>query len=604
MEDRKKRLEEIRKKKAEMERLLKEENAKNPSKPLINPAQAPAKESQPQSASQPAVNPAKAIPKKATARKSFFEDPSKNSVLMGIHIKKINASLREEHFENNCQGIYPSVKSEGSQYELPKEFQLDNKEENSKVSDKKQNISNVARRASIKQINPVSKFNIKKDIEENMHNFQKVFTEEKKNQVLRMIEPKFTNFYNKQMNVIDEALFANDIFDICTTYYNEDESNLDMSKRTLANHICELGDENSEGRAVVALDWSHKQDIFLASFSDTDDFNKQSGLIQLWSLENRKDPDYVINYQTQLTSALFHPYNPKNLIAGSYTGQILMWDIKSKPVPIQKSLITGVKENSHNHPINCLAILGGEGSAKLVSISTDGVLCEWYMNDLSKPVNRFELKKPQNPEQKELKEQLQELGTLCIGYNPRLPKNVIIGSDDKDIYQISLDNKDEKNHIINCFKGNESFVFSVDLHPSIADFNHNDLFLSASGDWTAKLWSTNSPGKPLLTFDENFDYIYSAKWHPVNPSIFVTVDGTGSVDFWDLNKDKDMPYYRYNLRKPLNKAAWSVDGRKLAVGDCNGRINVFASEKEVYNVKKENIEKFDRFIYSLKENIN
>ena len=129
---------------------------------------------------------------------------------------------------------------------------------------------------------------------------------------------------------MNQALSANDIFDICNTYYNEEEANITVSKKTLATHLYDLGDDQSLGRIVTALDWSPNQnDLFLASFSGTEDFTQQSGLIQLWSLTNRKVPDYVINYQTEITSAIFYKDNPNIVIGGSMTGQIILWDIKS-----------------------------------------------------------------------------------------------------------------------------------------------------------------------------------------------------------------------------------------------------------------------------------
>jgi dynein intermediate chain len=83
----------------------------------------------------------------------------------------------------------------------------------------------------------------------------------------------------------------------------------------------------------------------------------------------------------------------------------------------------------------------------------------------------------------------------------------------------------------------------------------------------------------------NDDYVYDAKFHPTNPSLFACVDGLGKLDFWDLNKDVEVPVFRYDVGKySLNKLAWSQDGKRLATGDINGKVSVFNVDKEVkYN---------------------
>ena len=58
--------------------------------------------------------------------------------------------------------------------------------------------------------------------------------------------------------------------------------------------------------------------------------------------------------------------------------------------------------------------------------------------------------------------------------------------------------------------------------------------------------------------------------------------GLGKLDFWDLNKDVEMPVYRYDVgKKALNKLAWSADGKRIATGDIAGKVTVFNVEKEV-----------------------
>jgi len=106
--------------------------------------------------------------------------------------------------------------------------------------------------------------------------------------------------------------------------------------------------------------------------------------------------------------------------------------------------------------------------------------------------------------------------------------------------------------------------------------------LSCSADWSVNLWSKNYSENPLFTFDNNDDYVYDAKFHPNNPSLFSCVDGMGKLDFWDLNKDLEVPVCRYDVGKnSLNKLSWSMDGKRIAVGDITGKVSVLNLDKEV-----------------------
>ena len=55
------------------------------------------------------------------------------------------------------------------------------------------------------------------------------------------------------------------------------------------------------------------------------------------------------------------------------------------------------------------------------------------------------------------------------------------------------------------------------------------------------------------------------------------------------------------MHNAINKLAWSFDGKKLAAGDINGHINIFSSEKDVINVKGEDVNKFYNSIEIIKE---
>ena len=605
MEDRKKRLEEIRKRKADLQKLVQAEatnpNPQPPAQPdpaKETPSQVSETSSSISESSTPSISTTSSF--RNPTKKKTFMDEAKNKKLLEIHIKKINETLRTEKSEHFLQGIYPDIKDEITQYVLPEEYEKEKKEEEAKKQEEKmKKTANYARRASISASKEVQKkMNLiqlgKQKIKEGMRRAAERNLFYKKN------ENQLKAYYDDHLNFFEEALGANDIYDICNSYYNEQETDVNISKKTLVTYLCDLYDEHCNGRIVTSLEWSPIQnDLFLSAFSGTEDFNQQSGLIELWSLTNRKNPDHVINYQTELTSAIFYKDNSKLIIGGSVTGQVMFWDIREKKVvPEQKSpLGIGNENNSHCYPIHCLSIVGKDNN--LISISTDGVLCEWSLSNLSMPINRYVLNPNLMFDQD--KDNLNEIGPICISASQGVDNSIILGCDENNIYNIKLEEK--RYNLIDTFGGSKGPIFCVDNHPISPDGSKGfcDLFLSCGADWTTKLWSTSQPEEPLLTFTQSKDYVYSAKWHPINPSLFATADGSGYIDLWDLNRDKELPTFRYNLKKAINKLAWSSDGKKLAAGDINGHINIFSSEKDVLNVKIEDVNHFNYNIVGIKE---
>ena len=540
----------------------------------------------------------------------FFQDPAKNYAINKIQLKKFNASLETTNFEQTLIGIYPPMTDHESQYEIPEDqAEKKRKEEERKAKEKAEleRRNSFVRKASVDETQKKTKgegtTTTNNTTEKQKDN--KIYSEEKIQLFSEKNQDILKKFLSKEKQYFEKSLIANDIFDIGETYYDEDEDS-NTSHRNVVSHKYELGDLSSQNRVVIGLEWSqHAQDLFMASFNDTNDFfSQQSGLIELWSLTNRKSPDYTINYQTVLTTSIFHPFNPKIILGGTYTGQIVMWDTKSKPIPIQKSPM-GIGGSStsktHSHPISCLAITGDNNNATIISISSDGVMCEWAASNLSRPIYRTELHK------KKLfnKIKFDEISALSLSFNQASPKTFLIGADDYNIYNIATSELENKDNVLSVYKSHLGPVFCVDSYPFNPDATnqHTDLFISCSADWTTRLWSMNHFNEPLITFDQSNDYIYSCKWHPHNPSLFATADGMGKIDFWDINKDKEVPIYTYNLKKVINKISWSHDGKKLAAGDREGKINIFASEKDVFTIKPDDFTKFDKVINGLLENV-
>lgn len=64
-----------------------------------------------------------------------------------------------------------------------------------------------------------------------------------------------------------------------------------------------------------------------------------------------------------------------------------------------------------------------------------------------------------------------------------------------------------------------------------------------------------------------------------------------------------MPMTNFELGKNvLNKIAWSADGKRIAVGDNTGKLSIMNIDKELYNSKLEDSNKFEKAMNIAKNN--
>lgn len=268
------------------------------------------------------------------------------------------------------------------------------------------------------------------------------------------------------------------------TYYDEeDTTGLDLSKRSWVSPALEFIDDNCSGRAVTSLEWSLKhQELLLAAYSKSDDFNlnQSNGLIQLWSLALRKTPEFTFTCQTEITSAIFHKFIPKLVVGATYTGQILIWDTRGKPLPVQKTPPGG---KFHSHPIYCLGVTGTTNANNIITISNDGVLCTWSMSNLSKPTKRIELKVKKRKQGEVMMESkidrnyTEDIGAICLATQENETNNIFIGADDSDIYQIYVhQSNDNIDNVVETYRKHTGPIHSLDMHPGDIHKNSNVNF--------------------------------------------------------------------------------------------------------------------------------
>mmetsp|Transcript_29389 Transcript_29389/g.30499 ORF Transcript_29389/g.30499 Transcript_29389/m.30499 type:complete len:641 (-) Transcript_29389:9-1931(-) len=596
-------------------------------------------------------------------------EDGESAQLLGVQHRtsRISNSISIVSFSDSIQGRIPETFVEEIQCnlydEINAEIEARMEEEmlNKPAKDKERNYGYLKKSQAVtktveKDINPFKSFMTggPKEEEEGKKNTN---TEDhiKSNQKLEEYKKKLLNssevidFVQTHSRYIERSLGERDLLDLLNTYEKDDEKNTfgdnedepategevkeDNKGRGkfLKDPITSMGVFHDESvvfkRAVTDLQWSNKYpEIMLAGYSKSDESNVNDphGLVLIWSLALRKKPEYQFTCQSELTKVILHPFNPKLILGATHTGQILIWDTRGKPLPIMKTPPGG---KYHSHPIYCLAVTGSSSNSNIVSISNDGILCTWSPSNLTKATKRIELKakkKKVNIDGDSTTDGMssssssmskpmitpysEEFGVICMATQENDANNLFIGTDDSEIYQISAhQGADKTENIVESYRHHTGPVMSLDMHPEdfFKNANLTHLFLSSSADWTTSLWSKNFPEGPILTFENNEDYVYQSKFHPVNPSLFGSVDGLGKFDMWDINLSYERPIYSVEMSKnALTKLDWSDDGRRVSVGDSSGKIFLYNVNKEITNSNADDALKLEKILAQAKNSSN
>ncbi|CAH7674965.1 dynein intermediate chain, cytosolic [Phakopsora pachyrhizi] len=462
---------------------------------------------------------------------------------------------------------------------------------------------------------------LEKEIKEEKRRLEKEIEEDR----LRGLEPgqlasiytdlEFNEFLESSSKIIQRAL--SDGYDYLKDYAANlgDEDGMDDREGKRVKRSCEFYDEKLlKNRSVTDLDWSTKNpELSLASYNkNLNGINEPDGIVCIWNLHLLDRPEYVFHSQSDVLSSKFSPFHPNLVIGGTYSGQILIWDIRNrKQLP---SLKTPLSASGHTHPVYSISIVGTQNSHNLLSASTDGTICSWVMDMLAQPQDMIEVTNLNH-------QRTDEMSPTCFSLPTNELNTLWFGTEEGNVYEANRFNRaGMKSGLVQnlVYKGHSGPVLGIDFHPLSGPVDFSDLFLTCGVDWTVKLWrpkdnltksdSTgtqessvvrqprlsgtaskpvsgiggNAPNAitPVYSFEEADDYIFDVKWHPAHPAVFGSVDGSGKFNLWNLNSDTEVPTVSTTINpiqpRGLNKLSWEKrEGRKVAIGSSDGRVYVY-----------------------------
>ena len=86
--------------------------------------------------------------------------------------------------------------------------------------------------------------------------------------------------------------------------------------------------------------------------------------------------------KSDVLSVTFSPFHSNLIFGGTYSGQILLWDTRSKHLPVLKTPLSAA---GHTHPVYAMQMVGTQNAHNLITSSTDGMVCSWLVDMLAQP---------------------------------------------------------------------------------------------------------------------------------------------------------------------------------------------------------------------------
>ncbi|KAL3318731.1 WD repeat-containing protein 78 [Cichlidogyrus casuarinus] len=281
-------------------------------------------------------------------------------------------------------------------------------------------------------------------------------------------------------------------------------------------HLWQFSNSHLMDRNVTCLEFNPKNpDLFAVGYGQFEFTSQKNSYACCWSMKNANFPERLYMFNTGVTCLAWSETHPNILAIGLFNGNIQFFDVRSqssKPV-----LDTINVKGRHFSTVRAMEFVNIElgtdmHSHSLVSLGHDGRVLEWDLkrsndfsgasaDDFTKEL--LKLKRTPNAITQlttDVRAKLKEfvisrlaIGT-CMRFHPEDQNLYIVGTGDGNIYKCSMSYRDQ---YLMDYKGHTLDVYQLEWSPFSSDY-----FVSASADWTIKIWHIDKPAA-LVSIQSN-----------------------------------------------------------------------------------------------------
>ncbi|KAI6190243.1 WD domain, G-beta repeat protein [Aphelenchoides bicaudatus] len=341
----------------------------------------------------------------------------------------------------------------------------------------------------------------------------------------------------------------------------------------------------------LAIDFSDSHSELLAvAVNGKPNSDGPEGIINVWNTNfGTSSPECVFHSNSSLKSMCFAKFSPKLVIGGCSSGQLCVWDLRSnRRNPVNKS---SINSRTHTQGIMRMQMVGTQHTHELVTVSLDGVVCWWSLDNLHTPIEKFNA----------LSGPKKNLPISTISFEHNDVSKFVCGGEDGTLYLGDRSEVSEEKKIYADINAHQGAITNAELHKAPGSTDFSRYCLTSSMDFTCKLWnladckkdSKKEDIKPIFSFDSKHGgYVSHIAWSPVHPSTFISSSLAGTLNLWNLNSDVEDPLAVQRAGKSIYQTAWANNGRQIAALDESGIVQLYDVHESLHNVKPTEWETF------------
>ncbi|CAG9462428.1 unnamed protein product [Pedinophyceae sp. YPF-701] len=345
--------------------------------------------------------------------------------------------------------------------------------------------------------------------------------------------------------------------------------------------------ERAKRKHVTSICWSPRYgDMFAVGYGSFDFARQGSGLICVFSYKNPSWPEVAITTESGVMSLDFHPEQCNLLAVGLYDGSVLVFDVsQTHSIPLYKS---SVRVGKHTDPVWQVRWQEDEAAKSLqfYSVSTDGRVLIWTVSKSGGTLecqNGMDLKLEAGDESDRDDDDAlinQLAGGCCFDFNQQQDHLFVVGTEEGTVHKCS---KAYASQYLDTYNAHSLPVYAVRwncVHPRV--------FLSASADWSVKLWDHTNQDS-FLSYDLGSP-VGDAAWAPYSATVFSAVTADGKVHLFDLSQNKHEPICEQKIvrKAKLTRLAYNPNAEHpvLLVGDDHGCVTALKLSPNLHRACK------------------
>nr|XP_045624130.1 cytoplasmic dynein 2 intermediate chain 2-like [Procambarus clarkii] len=347
---------------------------------------------------------------------------------------------------------------------------------------------------------------------------------------------------------------------------------------------------------VTSISWSCTGSVIGVSYGskDHDDWCDHKGAVAVWNI-NRSDfdanqPERVIEASSCILSLAFHPTNPALFAAGTFNGEILVYDL-SRTEEVTP-LVAGECGGGSVTTLSWVDNIAREATVSrmhstIIATTSSGFVLVWELNLTKQQLplkSGFMLQGQDAP--RGIRTQMDGssgVGITAASFNSEDSMLFILGAEGGGLFLCSTSSEVPTGvefsgvGLMKCVSStlapHSGRVITAQFSP-----HHRNAILSAASDNQIRLFTLLQPNKPVSIIHAE-EGIGCVQWSLSRPLVVAVGRITGEVALYDFGLKNCQPFLILPAaEKPSSITALQFNKRNmklLAVGDQLGRVRVW-----------------------------